>query len=341
MRRLRSLFGKRRRIVLHIGMPKCGSTTLQNLMDAHREENLAVGVCYPDTHRSPDSYRNHLPLMRLEASRLGEAVAAIRAEAADCHTIVLSCEDWTTAFPAGNLAQFCDVLASDMPEWELRVLTYFRNPFDFVESCYAQFILAGLFRLSRPDFYADGAPSLDKFLTTYAKSRGVALYSNLGLARMLLDAVPRSALTFRSMESDDLNSGSIVEDFCELANVPTPPALPRANRRVSNRKLAELEYVQTLVDHKRYAAVRTALLAHEFPRLKAADNLRSTGLNIGPDLFETISTQAAQERRALSKLFDTGVDALCATPPQQGVLHDLLSDQDRRNIAEFVARQPE
>lgn len=337
MLRLRSPFSRRGQIVLHVGLPKCGSTSIQQHMAGDEDAHRAQGVCYPRSHRTQDGYRNHLPLARMAPRDLTRAVQDIRAEAEGCHTLVLSCEHWTNT-PGGNLKALCKALGTEMPQWDLRVIAYFRNPFDFVESCYAQYVLAGLFQISRHRFYTDGAPSITKFLTQFEARRAAPLYSNLGFARLLQDHVPAGALSLRSMEADDLKKGGMLDDFCALARLPRPAPAPRANTRPSNRKLAELEYIQTLIDQDSYGALRESLLAHEFPRLPEADSRRTATLHVGSDLADTIARHMQKEHTQLARLFDTRTDALCAVPARDWSTQDVLSARDRTNLARYIAQ---
>ncbi len=327
----------RRRIVLHIGLPKCGSSSIQAHMADHAAAHRARGVCYPETGRDKAGYRNHLPLARMAPQDLDAAVDAIRDEAEGCHTLVLSCEHWTNAFPHCNLAALCDALAERMPEWDLRITAWFRNPVDFVESCYAQYVLAGLFQISRHTFYSGAKPSIEKFLTEFEARRGFPLYSNLSFAQMLQEGLAGRTLTFRSIEAADLKPGGMLADFCALARLPAPKDAPRANARVSNRKLAELEYVQTLVDQNTYGALRERLLAAAFPRLPEADNRRVTSLHIGPDLAGIITDRTRSESAAIARLFDTRTTALCTMPTRNWARHDMLGERDRKILAAFIA----
>lgn len=335
MLRLKFPFSRRRRIVLHVGLPKCGSTSIQRHMAEGEAAHRARGVCYPQSHRTAEGYRNHLPLARMAPGDLAGAVSDIMAEAEGCHTIVLSCEHWANALPRSNLAALCEILSR--AEGELRVVAYFRNPFDFVESCYAQYVLAGLFQISRHRFYADGAPSIEKFLARFEAMRGFPLWSALGFARLLQDHVPTGALSLRSMEDRDLKAGGMLADFCALARLPEPAPAPRANTRPSNRKLAELEHIQTLMDQDSYAALRDRLLAHSFARLPEADHRRTTTLHIGPDLAAKIAGCLGEERKPLARCFATRTEALCAVPTRDWARHEVLSPRDRDNLARFAA----
>ena len=334
--RVPSFLRPSRRIIVHVGLPKCGSSTIQRHMAGNAQAHLADGVCYPETGQATDGYRNHLPLARMAPQDLAGAVDAIHNEAGTCHTVVVSCEDWANTFPRCNLVALCDTIARRMPGWDLRIVAYFRNPFDFVESCYAQYVMAGLFQVSRDRFYRSGDPSIERFLALFEVMRGFPLWSNLGFVRLLGGHLPGHRLSLRSIEKEDVKHGEMLTDFCALARLPAPGPAAHSNIRLSNRKLAELEHVQTLVDQDTYGALRDRLIAQEFPRLPEADNRRVTTLHIGHELARSISKCIAEERAPLSRLLDTRASALCAVPARDWTRHDMLGPRDHDILARFV-----
>lgn len=331
-----------RQVLLHIGLPKCGSTTIQRYMAAATALHQDHGVCYPQAWRSPDGYRNHLPLAKLQAQQLPKAVAAISAEAEErsCNRIVLSCEHWANAFPNSNLLALYEALKTQLPSWHVRIVAYFRNPYDFVESCYAQYVRAGLFQINRNKFYADGTPSIEKFLSWFEDSRGFPLYSNLGYARMLQAHFPSEILTLRSLEPQDLDQSDMLSDFCSLLDLPSPSITGRRNQRVSNRKLAELEFVQTLTDQNTYARLRQKLLETNFCNSTEHRNQRGTTLHIGTDIASAIAEQIKSEQRDLQAIFTTNIDELCkirtGAESQGWARTNLLSAEDHEKLRAFV-----
>ncbi|MFW8595920.1 glycosyltransferase family 2 protein [Cribrihabitans neustonicus] len=332
-----------RQIWLHIGLPKCGSTTIQRHMASAGSAHQAHGVCYPQAWRSADGYRNHLPLAKLPSRKLPQALADITAEALDreCSRIVLSCEHWANAFPGSNLLQLYKALRTQLPGWQVRIAAYLRNPYDFVESCYAQYIRAGLFQISRHRFYADGAPSIEKFLACFEDSRGFPLYSNLGWARLLMAHFPPEVLMLRSIEPQDLVQPDMLADFCSLLDLPLPGGTGRRNQRFSNRKLAELEYVQTLTDQDSYARLRPQLLEQDFARGAETASRRGTTLHIGADTAAAITRQIESERAELQRNFSTAVSGLCeirtGAGPGGWARAELLDAEDRAQLRAFVA----
>lgn len=333
-----------RQIWLHIGLPKCGSTTIQRHMAAAGTLHQAHGVCYPQAWRSTDGYRNHLPLAKLPSRQLPRALAQICAEAAerDCSRIALSCEHWANAFPGTALLPLYRALQAQLPDWQIRIIAYFRNPYDFVESCYAQFVRAGLLMINRHAFYAGGAPSIEKFLARFEENRGFPLYSTLSWAQQLLAHFPPGVLNLRSIEPQDLDQPDMLGDFCSQLGLPVPPRSGRRNQRISNRKLAELEYVQTLTDQDSYARLRPQLLERDFCRGAETAERRGTTLHIGADTAAAITSRIEAERAELQQIFATRVGGLCEIRSGAGsegwARSSLLDAQDRAELRAFAAR---
>lgn len=342
-----AILGKRSegQIWLHVGLPKCGSTSLQQHMAKFAELHQTQGVCYPQSWRTLDGYRNHLPLAKLGPEALPQALEQITSEALNrqCSRIVLSCEHWTNAFSCSNLLRLHATLRAQFPDWQVRILAYFRNPYDFVESCYAQYIRAGLFQISRRRFYADGAPSIEKFLACFEDGWGFPLYSNLQFARLLTEHFTSEELLLRSISPQDLAEPDMLADFCRLLELPSPETTQRSNQRVSARKLAELEYVQTFTDLESFAHLRPKLLKTDVTGSSDLDIRRSSTLHIARETAETITQQIEEEREELQKIFSTGINGLCETrstaSPSDWARSDPLSENDRIALRAFVQSQ--
>ncbi len=327
---------QKKRVLLHIGLPKCGSSSLQAYMADRAKAHHDMGVCYPTAHRLRSGYRNHLPLAQMAPDELPRALKQIEAEAQGCHTIVLSCEHWTNALHICNLASLCTELRRIMPNRTLHVVAYFRSPFDFADSCYAQFIRAGLMGVNRPEFYADGAPSIERFLHRFEILRGYPLWSIKAWCEEIRTKTRGARLSLRSMEPGDLPAENFISDFCALAGVAPPATMPKQNLRLSNRKLAELEYAQTLIDNDSHMAARDRMIAHDFGRHHPNDTARIAGLNIGADTAQAIERTLKAEKSKITQLFATRTTRLCAVPVRDWHRRDLLTADDKAQIARYV-----
>lgn len=330
-----------RQIWLHAGLPKCGSTTVQHHMAAAYEQHLQLGLCYPQSHRAPDGYRNHIPLARMAAGALPAALAEIAAEAErhGCRRILLSCEHWTNMFRTGNLAALVQLLQQQMPDWQIRLVAYFRNPYGFAESSYAQFLRAGLFGIDKAAFFAAGPPGIGRYLRCFEDSYGFPLPSLLGFARMLRAQLPADSLILRSNAPADLDAPDMLSDFCSLLGLPPPAAAPRRNSRILPRKLAELEYVQTRVSQPVYAQLRPKLLKRDFTRGAPPGPARGSSLHLSAAMADGITRLLEAERSDLARLFATRTDALCAARSQDWSRAELLDEAARARLRKFIRRQ--
>ena len=158
------------RLILHAGMNKSGTTSLQAALSAARTDLLADGVLYPLAGRLPGGKTNHRALLAeyadvppwpgqpLTHTLPGEWARLVRAEAEvhDAHTIVLSSEAlWPgSTYGPDALRRVRDALDFATVE----VLVTLREPASWLPSTYAQAV-AGPQAWSRS--FAERAARLD------------------------------------------------------------------------------------------------------------------------------------------------------------------------------------
>ena len=128
-----------KRLIVHIGPRKTGSTTLQTLLAAHREALRADGVYVPQAGTLRTNRGTHVRLLR-ELVRGGTAAwnaLAIEVRLAEGNCIVLSVEDFASpqhrAASAQRLAEFAARMRLDVD-----VLAYVRPQWQIIESEYSQ-----------------------------------------------------------------------------------------------------------------------------------------------------------------------------------------------------------
>jgi hypothetical protein len=138
-------------VVLHIGLHKTGTTSIQETLAAHRDLLAARGILFPASlpanhsqfvydafSAAPERY--HANLARgldaaAIAARTAATVEALRREIAAKRpaTLVLSAEDACTLSEA-EVARLAEVLPGLVERPEPRVLLYTRHPVTYVES---------------------------------------------------------------------------------------------------------------------------------------------------------------------------------------------------------------
>ena len=134
--------GNRRRLVLHAGTPKTGTSSLQRCLDEHRAALAAQGVWYPPATdpREPKHQDLVWALQKADTGAFVDCVgAALKDMPDDSHTVVLSTEGvfnhWWDYTPRAKAMLRC--LAS---AFEFELCICFRTPESFAVALYAQYL---------------------------------------------------------------------------------------------------------------------------------------------------------------------------------------------------------
>jgi len=323
---------------VHVGLAKCGSTTIQCHFAANDAAYAAQGLCYPETGREPAGYRSHRPLVGA-TQNIGPLLDDLQAEAAGCDHILVSNEELSAPLPRGNGPAFVNALNDRFGSENVRILAYFRNAYDFVESAYAQFVKAGLFHISPDQFFGSASPDLDRFLDMFAAKKGFPLYSLMGHAAQIIAAFPRNHVQFRSLERMDMDGRDLVGDLCALVSV-RPVAEPvRQNRRDPELLTVVQHHAQTIAARDAFLRARPQLARFVRDRSQAdrAATFRSSALRIGPDLHARIKPMIEAETANLARFFSTGVDGLVQDrwTPDGG--SDTLTAAEKAAIGDILA----
>lgn len=187
-------------MILHIGLPKTATTTIQHVLETAKPELARQGVLYPLTTRQQIRLVERAQSRKILGSTgpgsLDEAMGWVADEARQmkARKIVFSCERMSLIGP-GALARLHDAMRAHLPEFdETQVLVYVRDPVRWATSLCQQRLKMGTARLA--DFLADPWPlSLQDMLSKYVARFG------------------RDAVAVRHMHPDHLRNGSVVEDF--------------------------------------------------------------------------------------------------------------------------------
>ena len=134
--------GAKRRLVVHAGTPKTGTSSLQQCLDDHRTILAAQGVWYPPATdpREPKHQDLVWALQKADTSALADCVGtALKDMPDDAHTVVLSTEGifnhWWDYTPRAKAMLRC--LAS-LFDFELCIC--FRTPESFAVALYTQYL---------------------------------------------------------------------------------------------------------------------------------------------------------------------------------------------------------
>ena len=136
------LEGKRRRLILHGGTPKTGTSALQWCLDANRSVLAERGFWYPppSNRREPKHQELIAALMAADEARLGGYIdSALEEMPSDAHTVVLSTEGifnhWWDFTPAAK-----GLLRGLADQFDFELCVWFRDPESFAAALYAQYL---------------------------------------------------------------------------------------------------------------------------------------------------------------------------------------------------------
>lgn len=131
----------KRKVIIHAGMHKTGTSYIQNAIYDNREKLRPLGFYYPETglvKSNPQVGFRHFPL-KVSLTEERESALSLRLlkeeiEASGCDRIVISYEGFLNAdLPA-------ETLLNGFAEYDLRVIAYVRSPVDYIESKYREWV---------------------------------------------------------------------------------------------------------------------------------------------------------------------------------------------------------
>ena len=145
-----------RRILLHIGSPKCGSTYLQQVMLKNQKRLLKMGINYP--HDGTGHPGNGSSIGKLTEQSLGAMFPR------GCHTLVLSHEDLLPQPPRGKpLAEIARKQGI-----EVQIVSFLRPFNEFIYGDYSQFMKQN-FAARLRDRLPYGGQSFEEFSVSRSK----------------------------------------------------------------------------------------------------------------------------------------------------------------------------
>lgn len=214
----------KRRLIVHLGLHKTGTTTLQQYLATHTYGLFCVGALYPCTGRHPLASTQHALLASgFFAPDLPGGVFGLKAavdvdlvtrallheiELAGLPTVILSSEEFSR-FDAGVVREFARAFA----DFDIVPVVFLRNLVDAFEAYYGTFIR-----------YTDSAlpPDPDRMMPV----------DLLDPFRAWADVAADGQITV--LDYDASVSGDSVQDFCEALglvgpSLPDSSTMPRLN----------------------------------------------------------------------------------------------------------------
>jgi len=188
-----------KRIILHIGRHKTGTTAIQRFLRTNPDLLESHGYYYPNFGiRGFGHHELGAPLTRGNLRKAGEQANDIISDLR--HSIKAELDSQSgTAIVSSEAFQMCDpkVVRKVFPDCDVSVVIYLREQIGYLISAYAQKVHASNYTGSLEDFYTS------TFAKTYTQF--VDEWNNEFT----------NDLTLRIYERDDLIEQNVVVDFCE------------------------------------------------------------------------------------------------------------------------------
>ncbi len=328
-------------VYLHVGMPKCGSSTLQSTFrkfdDVHRKQ----GVCYPRAFRDDFGYFSHRPLHNMPLQEVDGAVAAIAQEAkvANCEKIILSSEEFTNSrWDKENTAEVIQSLNRCFGVSNVRLVFLVRNHFSFVESVFSQFLKGGMFRVPADAFYQRDDTSISGYIDCFNENNRFDFFCYSEMIDRFRQHAPDNKIDVYSIDKSDLNGKDVIEVLCAKLGLQLPEISTPANARFSTKTLLSLHYANRTHGFKRTRNCRQ-LIDRLFPDGKKgfSPKLHVTGAS-----FDKVLRAVEIDRAYFSSQIEGTFDAMFALPARFEEGHSqkaiiMLRKNNRRAIDELMS----
>lgn len=128
----------RRRLVMHVGLPKTGTTALQRWCDGNREWLRERGIDYPDRTHHPLDPKHQFVVQDLLTGNLDRFVTEL--DRSPCTTVLLSSEGLTNhLFDVAEAAS--DEFRRATHDWNVEVVVMFREAASWAKSLWKQHLV--------------------------------------------------------------------------------------------------------------------------------------------------------------------------------------------------------
>ncbi len=243
-------------ITIHIGFPKCASTSLQAYLADNDALFRSSGLLYPERHRLRTGYRHHGPLLANDLD-LGAAVNDIidEAQSNGCRRILLSTEEYTTN-RTGRLAALTDEFSKRLGTEAVSLLCLLREPIAMLRSSYQQFVRAGLWGINRDRFYKETNGSIEAYIDAFYAARGCHWFAYDYLLASALTNVTAGNLTVWDLDRIPDLAGQLNSHF----SLPDGQNAAVKNTRISTARIQLLRQFQQEFGQQAYTENKRILI---------------------------------------------------------------------------------
>ena len=239
-----------RTIIFHVGLPKTGTSTIQNYLRTHEERLRALGFLYPGP-RDHERLHNEKHLVMLSAITGKENPLTQGLDARACRTLVgRVCKSFRRSDLEG-LIWSCEGMALGAPKWRqnylerlvgrdrVRIVFFARYTSDWVEFAIRQNIWGRVPTLSRPKgTIATPLPPLAPSSGPAGDAEDASLLGRGGKVieclRTMRTILPSADIVVRSYDADR-EQGRVVSGALEAMGVPIDGAFRDADAEAGVR----------------------------------------------------------------------------------------------------------
>lgn len=208
-------------IYLHVGLGKCGSSTIQHFATVHSEALRAAGLIYPAVNGRHPEHHKILGEFAVGGARRGAepppTIAALLATLRDQPdaSVLLSSEYFLKHDPK-QAAPIAAAMRDILGQAPVRILIYIREYPAWVESLYAQRTKRG-----------ENAEDIDGFIRTRQILHNVSMVAGL---KEWIKVFGAENIRLRSLDRANLVGGDLITDLLDAIDLRDPmPAFPRVN----------------------------------------------------------------------------------------------------------------
>lgn len=288
---------KSRRLHLHIGRAKVGSTALQHFLWSNRELLAQRGVLYPETpvlhsasHKLALVFQPELSDHRHVRETTAEQVYAATFEEADrrgIHHVIASSENLFTVDPRQ--------VATHLPsQWDRKIVCYVRRQDEVLLSSYVQELKTGLIA---------GDTDIEEYARHPLRLRWLD-YSRV--LKAWAAVFGSENIVVRVFEPEQLHKGSIFEDFLSVAGIDSSGMAPAPHRLNPSPARDVLDFIKIINANPDIGKNQKRVLQVALTRLSeslGAEGRFAPSTLISPALRQQLIDQFRESNGAVAREF--------------------------------------
>lgn len=288
------------KIYVHVGMPKCASTSVQgHFFDGYAHYHQQ-GLLYPRTACEMGGYRSHRPLLDAPTDEMPALIEEIAQEAEQhsCDRILISSEEFIhSRYDHEQPLTLIELLNQRFGTQNVTLIYLLRDHVSFMESTYAQYIKGGMFRISDHRLFAQDRFDLEGFADQFQRTHGFEIFSYSDFFTRFEGRKAGNKIEYFSIHREDNQGKDVIETLCDFIGVPKIEESQRKNSRMSEQALFHILHARKR-HGLRNVRPRRSILARLF---SDDDTFRSPLFRMTPALHQRIEAAAVTDRDFLTE----------------------------------------